>query len=96
MAGTSPTLPLAGYVGTYREPTYGDLSVTMENRVLRARFGPEFVGRLGHLQFDTFRAVWDNPARETNYLNFTIDVTRRAAEADLYLWAPAHFKRVPE
>ena len=96
VAGTSPTLPLAGYVGTYREPTYGDLSVTMENGVLRARFGPEFVGRLEHLQFDTFRAVWDNPARETNYLNFTIDVTRRAAEADLYLWAPAHFKRVPE
>ena len=33
-------------------------------------------------------------ARDTNYLNFTIDVTRRAAEADLYLWVPAHFARV--
>ncbi len=96
VAGTKPTLPLAGYAGTYREPTYGDLVVTIENGILRARFGPEFTGRLEHLQFDTFRAVWDNPARETNYLNFTIDVTRRVAEADLYLWVPAHFTRVPE
>ena len=96
VAGTRPSLPLAAYVGTYREATYGDLVITIENGILRARFGPEFAGRLEHVQFDTFRAVWDNPARETNYLNFTIDVTRRAAEADLYLWVPAHFKRVPE
>jgi hypothetical protein len=96
VAGTTPTLPLTGYVGTYRQPTYGDLVVTVENGILRTRFGPEFVGPLEHLQFDTFRAVWDNPARETNYLNFTIDVTRRAALADLYLWVTAHFTRVPE
>ena len=95
VAGTSPSLPLAHYAGTYRDATYGDLVVTLENGTLRARFGPAFVGRLEPVQFDAFRAVWDNPARETNYLNFTIDVTRRAAEADLYLWVPAHFTRVP-
>ncbi len=88
-------MPLAHYAGIYRDATYGDLVVTLENETLRARFGPAFVGRLEPVQFDAFRAVWDNPARETNYLNFTIDVTRRAAEADLYLWVPAHFTRVP-
>ncbi|MDX2060341.1 MAG: serine hydrolase [Gemmatimonadales bacterium] len=93
--GTKPALPLAQYAGTYRDETYGDLVVTHENGVLRARFGPAFEGRLEHVQFDAFRAVWDNPARGANYLNFTIDVTRRAAEADLYLWIPAHFRRVP-
>ena len=88
-------MPLAHYAGIYRDATYGDLVVTLENETLRARFGPAFVGRLEPVQFDAFRAVWDNPARETNYLNVTIDVTRRAAEADLYLWVPAHFTRVP-
>ena len=73
----------------------GDLVISVVNDTLRARFGPEFVGRLEPVQFDTFRAVWDNPARGTNYLNFTIDLMRRAGTADLYLWVPAHFTRVP-
>ncbi|MEO7962736.1 MAG: DUF3471 domain-containing protein, partial [Gemmatimonadaceae bacterium] len=92
---TSPTLALERYVGTYRHPAWGDLTITLEGKTLVARYGTEFVGPLEHVQFDTFRAVWNNPARGSDFLNFTIDVTRQAARADLYLWVTATFDRVP-
>ncbi len=96
VAGTTPTLPLAQYAGTYRHPAWGDLMVRVENGKLVAQYGTEFVGELEHVQYDAFRARWWNPARGTDYMNFTIDVTRRAARADLYLWLTATFDRVAE
>jgi CubicO group peptidase (beta-lactamase class C family) len=95
VAGTAPTLPLAAYVGTYRHPAWGDARVTLENGRLRLRYGTSFDGVLEHVQNDAFRAHWDNPARGTDYLNFTIDVRRQAAKLDLYLWVTASFDRVP-
>ncbi|MFN0177777.1 MAG: serine hydrolase [Gemmatimonadales bacterium] len=96
VAGTSPTLELARYVGTYRHDAWGDAVVTLENGKLALRYGTEFVGELEHVQHDAFRANWRNPARGRDYLNFTIDVTRQAAALDLYLWVTAHFTKVGE
>ncbi len=92
--GTSPTLPLASYVGTYRHDAWGDLTIALEGDHLVARYGTEFVGPLEHVQYDTFRARWTNPARGSDYLNFTIDVMRQPARVDLYLWLTASFDRV--
>jgi CubicO group peptidase (beta-lactamase class C family) len=93
VTGTSPTLPLAQYVGTYHHDAWGDATVRLENGKLVLRYGTEFEGELEHLQYDTFQAHWRNPARGTNYLNFTIDGDRRAARLDLYLWLTATFDR---
>jgi len=95
VTGTTPSLPLAQYAGTYRHPAWGDLTVTVEDGKLFARYGTEFVGPLEHVQYDAFRARWQNPARGADYLNFTIDVMRKAARVDLYLWVTATFDRVP-
>jgi CubicO group peptidase (beta-lactamase class C family) len=95
VAGTTPTLSLAGYTGTYRHPAWGDAQVTLENGQLRLRYGTQFDGVLEHVQYDAFRARWDNPARGTDYVNFTIDIRHRAAKLDLYLWLTASFDRVP-
>jgi CubicO group peptidase (beta-lactamase class C family) len=94
--GTKPTLPLANYVGSYRHPAWGDLIVSQRGDTLTAKYGTEFEGPLEHVQFDTFRARWTNPARGSDYLNFTIDVFRKAARADLYLWVTASFDRIPQ
>lgn len=95
VAGTHPTLPLSDYVGTYRHPAWGDLTIRQEGDHLVAAYGTEFIGELEPVQYDAFRAHWRNPARGTDYLNFSIDVTRHATRVDLYLWHVASFDRVP-
>ncbi len=94
--GTTPSLPLARYAGTYRNEAYGDVRVELDGDRLRIRFGTQFDGYLDHVQFDAFRAAWKNPARGTDFVNFTLDVFRRAAKLDLYLWVPVSFDRVAD
>jgi CubicO group peptidase (beta-lactamase class C family) len=57
IAGTKPSHPLADYVGTYRHPTWGDATVTLDGDTLVLRFGTasEMTGRLAHWHYDTFR-----------------------------------------
>lgn len=93
ISGTRHTLELAKYAGTYRHEAWGDAVVGFDNGKLTLQYGTEFIGELEHVQFDSFRAKWNNPARGTDYLNFTIDVGRQAAGLDLYLWVTAHFTR---
>lgn len=59
---STPALPLERYVGTYRDPWYGDVAVTQEGDRLRIRFThtPSLVGDLRHWQYDTFLAHWDD------------------------------------
>lgn len=58
IVGTKPSHPLADYVGTYRHPTWGDATVTLEGDALMLRFGSaaEMAGRLEQWHYDTFRA----------------------------------------
>ncbi len=93
-AGTQPTLPLSAYVGTYRSEMVGDAQVSLEGGKLRLRYGTQFDGLLDHVQFDAFQAAWKNPARGKDFVNFTVDAQRHAAELDLYLWVTTNFKRV--
>ncbi|AXK72069.1 serine hydrolase [Lysobacter sp. TY2-98] len=60
-AASKPSLPLAKYAGTYRDPWYGDVVVERDAKGLRLRFTrtPELVGRLEHWQHDSFIVRWD-------------------------------------
>lgn len=60
-SNSRPSLPLAGYAGTYRDPWYGDVVVERDGRGLRMRFTktPELTGRLEHWQHDSFIVRWD-------------------------------------
>jgi CubicO group peptidase (beta-lactamase class C family) len=57
---TKPSLPLAGYAGTYTGAMFGDAKVIQENGKLVLRLMPSslFVGDLEHWHFDTFRVKW--------------------------------------
>jgi len=71
-----PSLPLARYAGTYRDPWYGDVQVTQEKGGLAIRFRhtPSLVGDLVHWQHDTFFARWrDRELRADAYATFWLN-----------------------
>lgn len=76
---SGPSLPLAGYAGTYRDPWYGDVTITGERGgpVIRMTRTPSVVGDLQHWQRDTFVARWrDRELRADTYV--TVDQARMA------------------
>jgi len=72
---SGPSLPLAKYAGTYRDPWYGDVTIAQEGRGLAIRFKhtPLLVGDLVHWQHDTFLARWrDRELRADAYATFSL------------------------
>ncbi|MCI4569355.1 serine hydrolase [Lysobacter sp. CFH 32150] len=59
-ADSQPSLPLAQYAGTYRDPWYGDITIKQEGGKLVMRFShtAELVGELEHWQHDVFIVRW--------------------------------------
>jgi CubicO group peptidase (beta-lactamase class C family) len=84
VSGTSPTLPLARYAGTYSDPLRGDVIVTLEGGTLRVRYGGAFEGPLGHWHYDTFRATWDAAWRGTALVTFVIDANGEPARLEAF------------
>ena len=82
VTGTSPSLPLARYAGTYADPLYGDVVVTLDGQRLRARYGAAFDGLLEHWNYDTFRARWDAAWRGTAMLTFRLDTAGQPASLE--------------
>jgi CubicO group peptidase (beta-lactamase class C family) len=78
VANTRPSLPIAGYAGTYSDAMYGDIVVTEENGRLVMKFvpSPNFVADLEHWHYDTFLIKW-RPSVAYNFprgwVTFTID-----------------------
>jgi CubicO group peptidase (beta-lactamase class C family) len=71
-----PSLPLAKYAGTYRDPWYGDVSVTANEGRLSLRFShtPTLSGPLVHYQYDTFIARWtDRELRADAFVTFDLN-----------------------
>ena len=77
--GTSPTLPLAEYAGTYKSDMYGEIVVTEEDGGLRATFGAGFEGTLEHWHYDTFRSTWSDPVNPQEFLRFEIGTDGKVA-----------------
>lgn len=70
-----PSLSLDKYAGTYRDDWYGH--VTIENGAdglsIRFEHTPAFVGKLEHVQYDTFRTRWtDRTMTEDAYVTFSL------------------------
>lgn len=68
--GTSPSLPLEQYVGTYGNPTFGDVTVTLRDGALHLAFGNARRGTLEHWQHDTFRARWEQMRARPSLVTF--------------------------
>jgi hypothetical protein len=73
---SGPSLPLARYAGTYRDPWYGEVKISEEKGGLAIRFTrtPLLTGDLVHWQHDTFVARWrDRELRADAYATFWIN-----------------------
>jgi CubicO group peptidase (beta-lactamase class C family) len=80
---TRPSLPLAGYTGTYADSAFGEMKITEQNGKLSFDFGPARRGTLEHWHFDTFRGHPTNTALSTVMLHFRLDVAGNVADVEM-------------
>ena len=81
--GSKPSLPLAGYTGTFRDRWYGDMQISAEGKGLRLRFmkTAQLSGRLEHWQHDTFIVRWDDRSLNADaFVNFSLDPDGKVRE----------------
>lgn len=84
--GTRPTLPLERYAGTYSDPLYGTVRVSVEDDgTLRAAYG-EATGDLDHWHHDVFRFQWDQQWRGTLPMSFVLDVSGEPSRLEIGDW----------
>lgn len=86
-----PSLPLARYAGSLRDPWYGDVDVTEEGGRLVLRFSrtPALVGDLSHWQHDTFIVRWrDRGLNADAFLSFALKPDGAIREARMEAISP--------
>ena len=73
---SQPSLPLDAYIGTYRDPWYGDIliSLTEDGRLwFESGRSEPLSGPLEHFQFDTFIARWtERKYNNDAYVSFSL------------------------
>ncbi len=92
--GTSPSLALEGYTGTFEDPMYGRVKVMLEEGALRLDAGPAFVANLEHWHFNTFRATWRDRLLGRGFVKYDLNLQGKADV--LNIEGLADFHRVPE
>jgi CubicO group peptidase (beta-lactamase class C family) len=92
--GTSPSLALEKYAGTFQSEMYGESKVAFENEKLVLHIGPNFTGDLQHWNYDTFRVIWRDPMQGKGFVNYRLN-TQGQADA-INIEGLAEFTRVPE
>lgn len=91
--GTSPTLPLEEYAGTYRHRFYGDIVVTLEDDALVITRG-SLIGDASHWHYDTFEV--ENRAGYPPLGNVTFTIGGDGKVAELTGFSSDEWMRVPE
>lgn len=71
--GTSPSLALDKYVGSFRNEMYGESKVAFVNSNLVLTFGPNYTGDLQHWNYDTFRVKWRDPIQGKGFVSFRLN-----------------------
>ena len=82
-ATSKPSLALARYAGTYRDPWYGDVLVRQGAKGLEMQFSKtaELLGDIERWQHDTFIVRWrDRGLNADAFVNFTLDPDGRIRE----------------
>lgn len=85
-----PSLPLAGYAGTYRDAWYGDVIVAQSGKGLSIAFSrsPTLKGRLEPWAFDSFKTAFEDPAIENAYVSFQVSPEGTVEQATLKAISP--------
>jgi CubicO group peptidase (beta-lactamase class C family) len=94
VTGTSPSLPLEKYAGTYKDDMYGEAKVTVKDGKLVASYGPTFAGDLEHWHYNTFRVQWRDRTLGKGFINFTLNDEGKVEE--LKIENLTTFKRGPD
>jgi CubicO group peptidase (beta-lactamase class C family) len=90
-ASSRPSLPLARYAGTYRDPWYGDVLIRQGSRGLEIQFSKteQLLGDLEHWQHDTFVVRWRDRALNADaFLNFALDADGKITGATMEAISP--------
>jgi CubicO group peptidase (beta-lactamase class C family) len=83
VAGTSPSLSLDRYAGSYEDEMYGTLSVSLDDGRLVLRRHTAWVGDLEHWHYDTFLIRWHDPVITDNLVTFRLSPEGKVASLDL-------------
>ncbi len=73
LKGTSPSLPLDAYAGTYLSDLWGEMTVSREGDGLVLRYTSDFVADLEHWHHDIFRARWRTAGDGSSFVTFVLD-----------------------
>ncbi len=87
-----PSLPLAGYAGTYRDAWYGDVEIGEGSDGLTIQFGrtESLLGDLEHWQYDTFYVRWrDRELRADAFITFELATDGTVAGARMKAASPS-------
>ena len=82
-ANSTPSLPLANYAGTYRDPWYGDVLIRQGAKGLELQFSKtaELLGDIEHWQHDSFIVRWrDRGLNADAFVNFSLDADGKIRE----------------
>ncbi|QIL21170.1 serine hydrolase [Thermomonas sp. HDW16] len=82
-AASKPSLPLAKYAGTYRDPWYGDVLIRQGAKGLEMQFAKtaELLGDIEPWQHDSFIVRWrDRGLNADAFVNFALDPDGRIRE----------------
>lgn len=90
LANVGPSLPLAAYAGTYRDPWYGDIRVGEANGRLTIDFTatPRMKGTLEHRQYDSFVTRFEDGALEPAHVTFALDAEGRVERVTMKAVSP--------
>ncbi len=79
VTGTSPSLALEKYAGTYSDPLHGSVEIAFSEGKLQIRYGVARAGTLEHWNYDTFRANWNAEWNRPSLVTFNLDAQGRPA-----------------
>lgn len=81
---TKSTLFLNEYTGVYESEGYGKVEVLLSENNLKLKFWNDanLEANLEHWHYDTFRAVWKNPAMREEFMQFHLDKAGKVSALD--------------
>lgn len=81
VANTNPSLAIAEYAGTYSDPLYGTVVITVEGDQLVAEANKFVKAKFSHWHYDTFRGWYDKKWYGKGNMSFVIGADGKVATA---------------
>ena len=94
--GTSPSLALDRYAGSYEDDLYGTIAVSLEEGRLVLRRHTAWVGDLEHWHYDSFLVRWRDPVMGKGLVSFRLSPEGKVAALEVELEEMVDFARAPE